>query len=60
MATDRSYLWVVEMRERGAWLPTVGVQLCRSDARRELMEWRESNPGDVYRLTRYARVKERS
>ena len=57
--TDRDKtIWLVEVRhtKRGPWKCTVGAALVKSDALRELRDWRSTNPYDEYRLARYRRV----
>ena len=49
----KPHLWVVEMMERGKWAPTCGVGFSRADGRRVLWIWRDDNPNDTFRLTRY-------
>lgn len=51
------YIWVVEMRNPAnyRWEPTIGVGLCREDARMELKEWRKTNPFYFFRLKKYGR-----
>jgi hypothetical protein len=49
-------VWVVEASYREqptGWYPTVGVALCRADARKVLAEWRKRNPHDRFRLAEY-------
>lgn len=46
-------LWVVEMRVRNRWEPTVGVALTRGAGHDELRQWREDNPSDQFRLRRW-------
>jgi hypothetical protein len=48
-------LWVVEMFERGKWLPTVGTSLTKRAGQIELRQWRDDNPDDRYRLVKYVR-----
>lgn len=49
-------LWVVEIKEDGVWVPTVGAYLSRSDARREIdFDWRRNNPGSKFRIVKYIR-----
>lgn len=64
---DSPHIWVVEMLNdtyatvKPAWEPTVGVALDRDIARNRLMQWRERNPCDKFRLTKYsAEQKERT
>lgn len=55
-------LWVVELwgnrtKWTEGWTTTVGVDLTRDDARRELAAWRARNPSDRFRLRRYSPAK---
>lgn len=52
MITPRA-LWVVELRIRGSWAPTVGVKLTRAEARRSLLGWGARCPDDHFRVVRY-------
>lgn len=49
-------LWVIEILERGKWMPTVGAHLTRDSARSDLWEWRVGNPHDKFRIARYKRA----
>ena len=55
MSGRAAFLWVVEMFEAGAWVPTCGVALTRAMGRIEIKQWRESDPDDEFRLRRYMR-----
>jgi len=52
-------VWIVEMwnddyrRRKPRWEPTVGVDLDRRGARRELARWKMKNPTDRFRLRLY-------
>lgn len=46
-------LWVVEMRVRDRWEPTVGVGLTREAGRRNLDDWSANNSGHQFRMTTY-------
>lgn len=52
------HIWVVEMRSdvNYRWEPTVGVGLCRADARREMKQWKKITPFDKFRLKKYVRL----
>lgn len=47
-------VWIVEMLCESEWVPTVGVAMNRVDGREVLSYWREKNPRDRFRLTRYS------
>lgn len=50
-----AHVWVVEMRlDNGTWRPTVGCRLSKADGRMEMADWKQRNPCDRFRLTRYA------
>lgn len=51
----KAYLWVVEMLIRNRWEPTVDVSFSRDAARERILEWREDNPDDRFRIRYYAR-----
>ena len=46
-------IWLIEMYENGKWMPTVGAYLTRAAAREGLVEWKENNPTDFFRIRRY-------
>lgn len=50
-------IWVVEMligsKGGHVWEPTVGCGITRSQGREELVQWREDNPADRFRLREY-------
>jgi hypothetical protein len=48
-------LWVVEILFDGVWCPTVGVSICRADARRKLKDWKKNNYVNKFRLRKYRR-----
>lgn len=49
-------LWIVEASwDKGPWHPTLGVALTRQDGRAELAGWKQHNPDDQFRLTKYVR-----
>ena len=53
MPRKPNYLWVVETKDGGRWIPTVGVGFTREEARTRMYRWRCNNPNDRYRLRRY-------
>jgi hypothetical protein len=67
MNAPHRWVWVVEINfARGdcggrsfPWSPTLGVQLTRSQGRKELARWREGFPADRVRLTRYMAQEKR-
>lgn len=52
------YLWIVEMwvPENGQWEATVGAKISRNFGREELVEWKQNNPCDKFRLVKYVRA----
>lgn len=49
-------VYLVEMRINDKWEPTVGATLTRNKAREELREWRNANPSDKFRVSKYERI----
>lgn len=50
-----AHVWIVEMmHDNKTWHPTVGCRLSKADGRTELAAWKQRNPCDRFRLTRYA------
>jgi len=49
------WIWVVEMFDGKEWGPTVGVGLCRADARIKKQAWENGNPDDCFRIRKYLR-----
>jgi hypothetical protein len=50
-------MWVDEPGNRPQFVPVAGCGITREDARREMREyWKENNPDDIFRVTRYRRV----
>ena len=48
-------IWVIEMFDGKEWGPTVGVGLCRADARIKKQDWEKRNPDDRFRIRQYLR-----
>ena len=46
-------LWVVERWTGLTWAPAPEASATRADGRTELGHWRDTNPGDSYRLCCY-------
>ncbi len=51
----RSHVWIVEMENDGLWEPTIGAALSRDNAGLVIADWREMNPDDSFRITKYVR-----
>lgn len=52
-----NYVWVVEMLENGKWESCAGIGLNKSDAKIELDDFKQQNPDDKFRLTKYVPAK---
>jgi len=61
MTKLRQSVWIVEIfHDHGfheGWTPTVGIALCRDDARLVLYDWKNRNPDDKFRLIHYATLQ---
>lgn len=51
-----THLWVVEVKDRDKWYPTVCARLSKEEARGERREWFKKNPTDKFRVTKYVRA----
>ena len=51
------HVWLVEIKDSGRWLPSIGIGLVRPDTRRVLNEWLINLPDDKLRLAKYIRAK---
>lgn len=51
-------VWIIEMYfgYGEKWRPTVGCATSRVNARKELKRWRERNPSDKFRMSKYERL----
>ena len=47
------HIWIIEMKEKAGWRPTVGIGLIRKIARQKLPLWRVRNQSDKFRITKY-------
>jgi len=49
-------LWVVEIKEGGIFVPTVGAYLSRATARHQLScDWKKCCPNEKFRIAKYIR-----
>jgi hypothetical protein len=51
-------LWVVEMAVGKEWEPTTDASFRRYEAELRLVEWRERNPDDTFRVWKYEARRE--
>lgn len=55
----KNHIWLIEMFNKGKWLPTVGAYLTRADARRFKREdWEYDMPDTLFRIRKYEVVSE--
>lgn len=50
------YVWIIEMQEGCKWSPVVGIGLTRTDACRDLRQWKADCPDDKFRVSKYQRA----
>jgi len=52
------HIWIIEILDKGKWLPTIGCGLTKKDAEMfKRAEWERTCPDDKYRVEKYERVK---
>ena len=47
------HVWIIEMKTKVGWRPTVGIGLIRKIARQKLPLWWVRNKNDKFRITKY-------
>ena len=56
----KQHIWVIEMYDKGKWLPTTGVDLTRANAREQKrVPWERRCPIWKFRIRKYVREPER-
>jgi len=52
----KQHIWVIEMYDKGKWLPTTGVDLTRANAREQKrVPWERRCPDYKFRIRKYVR-----
>jgi hypothetical protein len=52
------YVWVVEMLDNGKCYPCAGIGIDKDQGKDALRDWKNRNPHDKFRLTKYVPEKE--
>lgn len=55
----RKYIWVIEIRFKNGknWYPCQDASLDLREARKNLQAWKEGNPDDYFRISKYVRAE---
>ena len=52
-----SHVWIVEMEQRGKWMPCGSMYFTKRQALGDVSYWKEGDPGEKLRVRKYVRVE---